>query len=365
MTTVGDATELDLDLGRIYRLMLLTRALDERIWALSQQGRIGITGPVRGHEAAQVASAWALRPGRDVVYPYYRDIGVVLTLGMTPFDILLGALDKGDDPFSGARQMPFHFTSARLRMPSPSTSIATQIPHAVGAALASRLRDEDAVTIVYFGDGAVSKGDFHEAVNFAAIHRLPIVFFCENNQYAISVPLQLQMPVATVAERAAGYALPGERVDGTRVLETWRATRRAVERARAGDGPSLLEALVYRLGPHTSHDDDTRYRTREEVATWAARDPIDLLRADLLERGMMTLEAAQVLAAEVRHEIEEALAQAEAAPDPLRASAFRDVLHEYLVSDPFSRAGAVRGQDSAGIFATGAHTFDRREERRA
>jgi 2-oxoisovalerate dehydrogenase E1 component alpha subunit len=354
-TISGAATELDAELPRIYRAILLTRALDERIWALSQQGRIGITGPVRGHEAAQVGSAWALRARRDIVYPYYRDVGVVVTLGMTALDILLGALDKGDDPFSGARQMPFHFTSPPLRVPSPSTSVATQIPHAVGAALASRLRGEDAVTIVYFGDGAVSKGDFHEGVNFAAVWKLPVIFFCENNQYAISIPLRLQMPVATVAERAAAYGLPGERFDGTSVLESYRATRRAVERARAGDGPTLLEALVYRLGPHTSHDDDTRYRTREEVASWEARDPIALLRADLLERGIMTVDREQALAADVHGELDDALARAEAAPDPARPSAFCEILADHVVPNPFDRAGSARRQDSEGIFATGTH----------
>ena len=351
--TIVTTTELDADLARAYRVMLLTRALDERIWALSQQGRVGITGSVRGHEAAQVGSAWALRPGRDIVYPYYRDVGVALSLGLAPLDILLGALDKAGDPFSGARQMPFHFTSTRLRIPTPSTSVATQIPHAVGAALASRLRGEDGVAIVYFGDGAASKSDFHEGLNFAAVRKLPVVFFCENNQYAISVPLRLQMPVASVADRAAGYGVPGERFDGTDVLESYRATRRAIERAESGAGPSLLEAVIYRLGPHTSHDDDSRYRSRAEVAEWEARDPIPRLRADLLDRGLLSADQERALASDVRREVDEALAAAEAAPDPTRSSAFRDHLAGYVVPDPFARSGAVRREDTAGVFATG------------
>ena len=354
-TTARAGTEFDAALVRIYRTMLLTRALDERIWSLSQQGRVAIAGPVRGHEAAQVASAWALAPGRDVVYPYYRDIGVVLALGVTVLDILLGALEKATDPFSGARQMPFHFTSARLRIPSPSTSVATQIPHAVGAALAARLRGEEGVSVVYFGDGATSKADFHEAVSFAAIHKLPVLFFCENNQYAISVPLDLQMPVASVAERAAGYGIPGERLDGASVPEVYRATRRAVERARAGAGPTLLEAVVYRLGPHTSHDDDTRYRTREEVATWEARDPLVRLRAELLDRGLLTPDDAEAIAADVRRELDDALARADAAPEPPAASALRDLIADTVVPDPFGRAGGrpARRQDGEGVFATG------------
>ncbi len=360
-TPTAEATDqapdaLGADLARVYRTMLLTRQLDERIWLLSQQGRVAIAGPVRGHEAAQVASAWALTPGRDVVYPYYRDIGVVLTLGMSATEILLGALEKASDPFSGARQMPFHFTSTDLRIPTPSTSVATQIPHAVGAALAARLRHDDGVTIVYFGDGAASKADFHEGVSFAAIHKLPVLFFCENNQYAISVPLQLQTPVASIAERAAGYGIPGECFDGTSAAETYAATRRAVARAQAGGGPTLLEAVVYRLGPHTSHDDDTRYRTREEVAAWQARDPVARLRAELLDRGDLTLEAAELLEADVRRELDDALACADAAPEPSAASAFRDMLAEIVVPDPFGRAdgGRARPQDSEGVFATGS-----------
>src|SRR3954469_3156723 len=269
-STLDRSADLSSDLLKIYRLMLLTRAFDERITLLSHQGRIAISASVRGHEAAQVASAWVVRPGQDVVYPYYRDVGVAVALGITPFDLFLGALDKAGEPFSGARQMPFHYTSPGLRMPSPSTSIATQIPHAVGAALASKVRREDAVTFCWFGDGATSKGDFHEGLSFAAIHKLPIVFICENNQYAISVPMRLQMPVPGVAERAAGYGMPAERCDGMSVQETYATVRKAAERAGAGEGPSLIEALVYRLGPHTSHDDDTRYRSREEVAAWEA-----------------------------------------------------------------------------------------------
>src|SRR5262245_24966486 len=248
-TTLDGSVDLGKDLLEIYRLMLLTRTVDDRITLLSHQGRVGISASTRGHEAAQVASAWAVRPGKDVVYPYYRDIGVAFTLGITPLDLFLGALDRAGEPFSGGRQMPFHYTSPKLRMPTPSTSIATQIPHAVGAALACKIRREDAITFCWFGDGATSKGDFHEGLSFAAIHRLPIVFVCENNQYAISVPLKLQLPVPSVADRAAGYGFPAEQCDGTSVHEVYATVRKAVERARAGEGPSLVETLVYRLGP--------------------------------------------------------------------------------------------------------------------
>lgn len=356
-TTLDPAADLGDELLKIYRLMLLTRAFDDRITLLSHQGRVGISASARGHEAAQVASAWAVRPGQDVVYPYYRDIGVVFALGITPLDLFLGALNRAGEPFSGARQMPFHFTSPQLRMPTPSTSIATHIPHAVGAALASKIRREDAVTFCWFGDGATSKGDFHEGVSFAAIHKLPIVFICENNQYAISAPVAIQLPVPSVAERAAGYGIPATRCDGLDAQETYATISAAVERAKAGHGPSLVETLVYRLGPHTSHDDDSRYRTRDEVRSWEAREPIGRLREQLRERGLLDGALDAVLQDGVREEIDQALAIAELAPEPDPASAFRDIFAGHTVPNPFTRTAATADsasrQSGEGIHATG------------
>ncbi|MFN8522986.1 MAG: thiamine pyrophosphate-dependent dehydrogenase E1 component subunit alpha [Chloroflexota bacterium] len=344
-----------MDRLRVYRDMVRTRVLDLRVSALSAQGRIGISSSCRGHEAAQVASAQAIQPGHDVVYPYYRDIGVVLALGITPRDILLGALDKAAEPFSGARQMPFHYSSRALRMPTPSTSIATQIPHAVGSALASRVRGEDAVTVVYFGDGASSKGDFHEAVNFASIHRLPVVFFCENNQYAISVPVRLQVAGEGVAARAAGYGIAGERLDGTDPAAVYQATQAAVDRARAGGGPTLLEAVVYRLGPHTSHDDDTRYRSREEVQRWEQRDPVRLFQEHLLEMGEIDPEADAALWQAARDEMERDLAEAETAEPPSAESAFLHVFADTVIPNPFTRERtAVHADGSPGVYSTGS-----------
>jgi len=359
-STVEHTVELGIDQVMVYRLMLLTRAFDERITLLAHQGRIAISASVRGHEAAQVASGLVVRAGQDVVYPYYRDIGVAFTLGITPLDLFLGALDKAGEPFSGSRQMPFHYTSPALRMPTPSTSIGTHIPHAVGAALASKIRHEDAVTFCWFGDGATSKGDFHEGLSFAAIHRLPIVFICENNQYAISAPLRLQLPVPSVTERAAGYGMPSEQCDGMSVQATYAAVRAAAERAAAGQGPSLVEALVYRLGPHTSHDDDTRYRSREEVASWEAREPVGRLREELLEFGLLDHDADAALHAEVEDEVGRALAEAEAAGEPDPAGAFRDILADHVVPSPFERAAgggtSAARQSGEGIHATGTRT---------
>src|SRR5215216_2433239 len=238
----------------LYRLMLVTRALDDRIWALNRQGRVGITAPCRGHEAAHIGCGNAFDPRRDVFLPYYRSLGVLVALGFSAKQLLLDVLGRSDGPFTGGRQMPFHWTGHAPRLLSPSSSVGTQIPHAVGAALACRQRGESAAVLVTFGDGATSKADFHAALTFAAVWKLPVVFFCENNQYAISVPLSQQMPVANVADRAAAYGMPGEVVDGNDVLAVYAATRRAVEHVLADSGPILLEAKTYRLMPDTSND---------------------------------------------------------------------------------------------------------------
>ncbi len=312
----------------LLRLMLLSRVLDERIWVLTQQGRVAITGPCQGQEAAQVGSARALRPGYDFYYPYYRDVGVALAVGLTPLDILLGALEKATDPCSGARQMPYHYTSPALRMPTPSTYIATQIPHAVGTALASKARGEDVVTIVYFGDGATSKGDFHEGINFAGIHRLPLIFLCENNGYAISVPFEKQVGGGNLVERAAGYGVPGELIDGMDVLAVHAAVSRAAQRARRGDGPTFLEASVYRFLPHTNADDDSRYRSREEVERWRLRDPLPAFSGLLVAQGVLDDQGVAALRAEAVEQVERALREAEAAPDPDPSTVLRHVYAE-------------------------------------
>ena len=303
------------DVMRIYRLMLTARAIDDRASILVRQGKIAFTVGGQGHEATQVGSAYALKSGYDWVLPYYRDAGVVLTLGLTPREILLGELAKAEDPCSGGRQMPKHWSHKPLRIAGGSSPVATQLPHAVGCALAARLQGEDSVTWVSFGDGAVSKGDFHEALNFAAIHKLPVIFCCENNHYAISTPFKLQSPVANVAERAAAYGIPGVTVDGNDVLAVYEATLAAAERARAGGGPTLLEASTYRFCPHTSNDDDRKYRSAEEVAEARLRDPLRLCAAYLAEAGVLSPSAAEALNAEVSAEVAQAAREALAAPD--------------------------------------------------
>lgn len=311
----------DDDIRLMYRLMLTARAVDERASVLVRQGKVSFTVGGQGHEAAQIGAAWALRPGVDWVLPYYRDTGVVLTLGMSVLELFLGEFGKAADPNSGGRQMPKHWSYPSLRIVTASSVVATQIPHAVGCALAARSQGEDAVAWVSFGDGAASKGDFHEGLSFAGIHRLPVVFFCQNNGYAISTRFAQQSPVARVSDRAAAYGFPGAGVDGNDVFAVYEAVQTAVERARRGEGPTLVEALTYRLAPHTSADDDRRYRSRDEVEEWRAKDPLQRMRAYLLDTGLLGCAEADDLAASVHDEVAQAALEAEAAADPTRESA--------------------------------------------
>jgi 2-oxoisovalerate dehydrogenase E1 component alpha subunit len=305
----------------LYRLMLVTRALDERIWALNRQGRVGITAPCRGHEAAQIGCGTAFEPERDTFLPYYRSLGVLIALGFTPRQLLLDALGKADGPFSAGRQMPFHWTRRSPLLLSPSSSVGTQLPHAVGAAIASRQRGERAATLVTFGEGASSKTDFHQALTFAGVWKLPIVFFCENNQYAISVPTTRQMPVENVADRAPAYGMSAQVVDGNDVLAVHAATREAIQHTLEGSGPVLLEARTYRLMPHTSNDDDSTYRSQEEVEAWRAKDPLSQYQAYLRDIHLTDDTADEALSRQVCTEVDEATRLALAAPEPVPETA--------------------------------------------
>jgi 2-oxoisovalerate dehydrogenase E1 component alpha subunit len=321
-------SDSSLDLLAAYRLMVLARTIDEREWMLNRQGKIPFVVSCQGQEATQVGMGLALRPGVDHVLPYYRDIGLVLALGMTPYELFLNLFAKADDPNSGGRQMPNHWAHADLKIYSHSSPVATQIPHAAGVALASRLKGEEAVTLVTFGEGATSKGDFHEALNFAGIHALPVVFCCENNRYAISVPQVKQMAIENVADRAAAYGMAGEIVDGQDLVAVHEATQRAAQRALAGEGSTLLEFKTYRLVPHTSDDDDRRYRAREEVAEWKKRDPLLLLKEKLIARDLWDEGQEQALRQEIFDQVSEAQKAAEAAPDPRAEDALRHVFYE-------------------------------------
>ena len=236
----------------MYRDMLMARAVSDRLSLLGRQGKVYFLVSCEGHEAAQVGSVHALRVGTDILYPYYRDLGVVIAAGSPPLDLILHALGKRSDPYSGGKQLPGHYSRKDLNIVSGSSSVATQIPHAVGSAYASKYRGNDAVTIVYFGDGATSKGEFHESLNFAGIHRLPVIFFCENNHLAVSVPFDQQTSSENIAIKAEGYGFPGYNIDGNDILKVYETTKEAADRARKGSGPTLIEANVYRFQSHSS-----------------------------------------------------------------------------------------------------------------
>jgi 2-oxoisovalerate dehydrogenase E1 component alpha subunit len=261
------------DLVEMYRFMLLARYCDERQWALNRQGKAPFVVPVSGHEGAQVGSAWAFERGKDVFCPYYRDMALVLVAGFSTKDVFLGVFGKAQDPSSGGRQMPAHWGARNRNVITGSSPIATQTLHAAGIALAKKIKKEDAVVGTWFGEGATSEGDWHGAMNMAGIHKLPLVLVCENNQYAISVHESKQV-AGRVYRRARGYGMPGVEGDGNDVLDSYKLTKEAVYRARAGEGPSLIELRTYRFYSHTSDDDDRTYRSREEVEQARKKDPI-------------------------------------------------------------------------------------------
>jgi 2-oxoisovalerate dehydrogenase E1 component alpha subunit len=253
---------------------------------------------------------------------------VCLVAGMTPRDVFLGVFGKRDDPSSGGRQMPAHWGSRRLGIVTGSSPIATQIPHAAGIGYAVRYRGEDAVVGCWFGDGATSEGDWHEGLNFSGIHRLPVVWFCENNRYAISVPLSKQMAVPNVADRASAYGFEGVIVDGNDVLACYEASRDAVRRARAGEGPTLVEFKTYRFHPHTSDDDDRTYRSREEVEEARRNDPLLKFGAYLTEQGLADEEALEHLRLGIKESVDADVDGAWNAPDPDPESALTHVFAE-------------------------------------
>ncbi len=307
----------------MYRYMLLARALDERMWQLNRQGQAHFAVPCSGHEGAGAGFAMALDPARDYLVPHYRDLAALLVYGMTPREAMCHLLGKAADPSSGGRQMYAHWGYASRRIFSVSSPQPNHVTHAVGIALAAKLRREGAVIWCGFGDGSSSKGDVHEAMNFAGIHKLPIVFCCENNGYAISVPQRLQMAVQDVADRAAGYGFPGVVVDGSDPRAVYECARQAVERARGGGGPTLVEIKVYRFLPHTSNDDDKVYRSREEVERARRNDPVARFREQLLAEGALDEGRERELNSEIAALVEDAVQFAQAAPDPAPTDIYR------------------------------------------
>jgi 2-oxoisovalerate dehydrogenase E1 component alpha subunit len=330
-TRKGVASHLGLEnerLVELYRTMLASRLIQDRMFVLQRQGRAAFAITGQGHEAAQVGSAAALKPGTDWVIPYYRDVGVCLTIGMTPREIMLDFLARAEGPCSGGRQMPTHWSKRELNIVSGSSPVGTQILHAPGIAWASKVRGEKAVTAVYFGEGATSTGEFHEGLNFAAIHKLPVIFFCENNGYAISEASEKQMAVKHVADRAKGYNIEGIMMDGNDLIAVYQNMAWAAEECRGGRGPKLLEAKTYRIVPHSSDDDDRRYRSREELAEWMKKDPIDRTKRYLLEHEALTEEEDEAIRKEVEEIVRDAVDYALGQPMPEPETALQHVYAE-------------------------------------
>lgn len=305
----------DAGIWRMYELMVLARSFDERAVALQREGRLGTYPPIRGQEAAQVGSAFALS-GTDWVFPSFREMGVHLTLGY-PIPQLLQYW-SGDER---AQKVPPH-----LNIFPFCVAVASQIPQAVGAALAARYRGDPAAVAVYFGDGATSKGDFHEAMNMAGVYALPVVFLCQNNQWAISVPLKGQTASASLAQKAIAYGFEGVQVDGNDVFAVYRATQQALAKARSGAGPTLIECLTYRMADHTTADDAGRYRSSEEVALWSGRDPILRLERFLAARGAWSEEQGGAVKSRATGIIDQAVGEMEALPGPDKTELFDGTL---------------------------------------
>ena len=298
----------------LYRTMLLARKMDDRMFALNRQGRAPFVVGSSGHEAIQVASVGPLDPERDWVLPYYRDMGVALAWGLSSLDVFLAVFAKKSDPMSGGRQLPNHWSDENRHVFTQSSTIGTQYPHAVGIAQGIQLDGGDGVVVVYGGEGSTSEGDWHEAMNWAGIHQLPLIFVIENNGYAISVPSAEEV-AGRIYDRAKGYEIEGVLIDGNDPLGVYSAMSEAVDRARAGGGPTLIEAETYRYYAHTSDDDDRLYRTREEVDQWRRNDPVVTIKQYLIEERLLS-EALEIeLEESVERELADAVREAEAAAD--------------------------------------------------
>jgi len=318
----------DEDVLSMYGHMLLARAVDERMWLMQRAGKIPFIISGQGHEAAQVGTTWPMRRNQDWMAPFYRSIASAITFGMSAEDIITAHLAKGDDVSSGGRQMPGHYGAARNNIVSVSSPVGTQVLHAVGLAMGAWVRGDDMVAITSFGEGTSNQGEIHEGMNFAGVHNLPVIFVCENNGWAISVPLERQVGGLSVAARADGYGFPGVTVDGGDPLACYAVARAAHDRARRGDGPTLIEARVVRLTSHSSDDDQRRYRDPAEVEALKENDPIPFFSNRLRAAGLLTDEADAGLRAEIKAEINESQARAEARPDPDPATAHRWVYAE-------------------------------------
>ncbi len=311
---------------RMYRVMQTVRMFENIAMGLQRQGRIGFYIGAGGQEACSVGSTAALKDS-DWIFPAYREPGALLLRGETVLQ-LFHQLFGNENDYNKGRQMPNHFNSRDKNIATPSSPIATQIPHAVGMAIAAKMRKTGDIALTYFGDGATSENDFHSGMNFAGIFDAPVIMFCQNNGYAISLPTRRQTRAETLAQKAIAYGIPGERVDGNDILAVYSVTRKAVERARKGGGPTMIEAITYRIGPHSSSDDPTKYRDKSEVDEWMKKEPIRRMRGYLIKKGIWNDDKEKELLEEIDAEIRSAVKVAEGIAKPPIETIFENVYEE-------------------------------------
>jgi 2-oxoisovalerate dehydrogenase E1 component len=329
-----DWRDTDIDektLREWFRYILLGRQIDYRFQVLNRQGRAPFIISCAGHEAAQIGVSWPLKPKYDWLAPYYRDVVTCMRMGMTPLDLMLSVLAKPADPASGGKQTPGHFSDSRLNITSGGSPVAAQMVRGAGVAYALKMDGTDKVLMTCYGEGAGAEGDAHEAFNFASIYNLPEVFVCQNNGFAISTPMRKEYAVEHVAQRAAGYGFPGVTVDGRDPVTCYHVAKEAVARARAGEGPTLIECKVDRLGAHSSEDDQRRYRTQEEIEQLAQNDSLERFKKRLLDEGVMSAKDVAEYEEQVKEEVTKATSEGVASPDATAEAAHTNV---YAIEAP-------------------------------
>lgn len=319
-----------------YRYVLLGRRLDERLWQLTRIGKSSFNISGQGAEVGQVAMALAFEHGKDYFLPYYRDMTACLVWGMTPKEIIMGSFGKEDDPSSHGRQMPNHFGSKEHRIVSHSSTVSTQYPIATGIAYGAQLGKEDYVTLTTTGEGSANQGEVHEAMNFAGVKNLPVVFVIENNGYAISVGIDEQYANETMAQRGQAYGFEGVRIDGNDFTAAYLAFKEAADKARRGEGPTLIELMVERLTAHSADDDHTIYRSKEDIAAMKEKDPLLVFEAQLIEEDYLTRGEMEKIDEEIKAEVNQATDEAEAMPDPTPESLYEEV----WADEPHVRKGS-------------------------
>ena len=360
LEAAGKASKFPSDLGAddlraMYRAMLSTRLFDVRGMNLQRQGRIGFFVPSSGQEASQIGTAYAAAK-EDWIYPSYRTHSVALLRGV-PLKTLYDQLYGNRTDLAKGRQMPNHFSLRKWNLVSVSSPIGTQITQAAGTARAAQIRGDKIAAWVYFGEGGTSEGEFHSGMNFAGVWKAPCVFICENNHWAISVPEEMQTASATFADKAIAYGMPGVRVDGNDVLAVYQAAREARERAVAGRGPTLIETVTFRMGPHSSSDDPKRYQAPELFEAWQKKDPIERFRGWLKGKKIWTKAWEDELTQQITAEITAAVEAAESTPQPVVETLFDDVYahlpkmleeQKHGLLEQIRRSGAI--EDTGGAF---------------